>query len=130
MKAYITCPITHTKERLNLLPEIERVTQSKRIDTFIFQIGGKPAEIFKRDYEQLKACNILIAEVSERSHGVGIEIGISFCLGHEIILLHQKGNYITSLAQGIPKAQIIEYEKLGDLKEKLSFALDKYGAQN
>ena len=100
--------------------------KSKGMDTFVFQIGGEPEEIFKRDYNQLKSCDILIAEVSERSHGVGIEIGISFSLGHKIILLHQKGTSVTPLAHGIPKTQIIEYENLNDLKEKLSLALDKY----
>ena len=90
MKAYITCPVSHTKNRLNLLPEIESITREKGINTFVFQVGGNPKKIFSRDYKQLKLCNLLIAEVSETSHGVGIEIGISYCLGLERILLYEK----------------------------------------
>ena len=123
MKAYITCPVTQSKERLNLLPDIEKIVKSNGIETFVFKITNNPREIFKRDYEQLKSCDIIIAEVSEPSHGVGIEIGISYCLGLKIILLQEKGKNVTKLAQGIPNVIIIEYESPMDLKDKLNLEL-------
>ena len=125
MKAYITCPVSHTKERLDILPEVKNIVEEKGIHSFVFKIGGTPSEIFVRDYEQLKSCDLIIAEVSEPSHGVGIEIGMSYCLKLKIILLLEKGKYVTKLAQGIPDIIIIEYESLKDLKAKLSSALDK-----
>ncbi|MFA7707695.1 MAG: nucleoside 2-deoxyribosyltransferase [Candidatus Pacearchaeota archaeon] len=123
MKAYITCPISHSKERLDLLPKIKSIVESAGIDSFVFEIGGTPDEIFKRDFEQLKSCDLIIAEVSETSHGVGIEIGMSYCLNLKRILLLEKGKYITKLAQGMPKTLIIEYENIKDLKQKLSATL-------
>ena len=125
MKAYITCPVSHSSERLNLLPQIAKIVNENNIESFVFVVGGDPADIFKRDYEQLKSCNLIIAEVSETSHGVGIEIGISYCLGHKIILLLEKGKHVTKLAQGMPNISIIEYENLDDLKDKLSLELKK-----
>lgn len=124
MKAYITCPVSHTRERLNFLPEIEKIVEGKGIDSFVFEIGGNPTEIFNRDYEQLKSCDLIIADVSETSHGVGIEIGMSFCLKLKRILLLEKGQYVTKLAQGMPDTTMIEYENLGDLKKKLASVLD------
>lgn len=124
MKAYITCPVSHTKERLNLLPEIKKIVEEKNIHSFVFGIGGNPTEIFNRDYEQLKSCDLIIADVSETSHGVGIEIGMSYCLNLRRILLLEKEKYVTKLAQGMPNTIIIEYENLKDLKNKLSSALD------
>ena len=91
MKAYITCPVSHTQKRLDLLPIIETIVKSKGIESFVFQIGGSPKEIFQRDFEQLKSSDILIAEVSERSHGVGIEIGLSYSFGLKRILLLENG---------------------------------------
>lgn len=126
MKAYITCPVSHTKERLNLLPEIKSIVEKKGITSFVFEIGGNPDEIFNRDYEQLKLCDLIIAEVSETSHGVGIEIGMSHLLNLKRILLLEKGKYITKLAQGMPNTTIIEYENLEDLKTKLFSALDNF----
>lgn len=124
MKAYITCPVSHTKDRLNLLPEIKNLVESKGINTFVFQIGGTPKEIFERDYEQLKSCDLIIAEVSETSHGVGIEIGLSYCLNLKRILLLEKGKHVTKLAQGMPNTFIIEYDNLTSLRSKLSDVLD------
>ncbi|MBT4539335.1 hypothetical protein HOI26_02290 [Candidatus Woesearchaeota archaeon] len=124
MKAYITCPVSHTRERLNLLPEIKSIVEEKEIDSFVFEIGGNSTEIFNRDYKQLNSCDLIIAEVSETSHGVGIEIGMSYCLNLKRILLLEKGKHVTKLAQGMPNTIIVEYEHLKDLKDKLSSALD------
>ncbi len=125
MKVYITCPVTHTNDKLDLLPEIEKIVKSKGLESFIFEIGGSPKEIFDRDFKQLKSSDLIIAEVSELSHGVGIEIGLSFNLGLKRILLLQREKEITKLAQGMPNTTIILYENLEDLKEKLISALDK-----
>ena len=125
MKAYITCPVSHTQKRLNLLPVIKEIVESKGIKPYVFKVGGSPREIFQRDLKQLKSRDILIAEVSERSHGVGVEIGLSYLLGLRRILLLEKGNSITKLIKGMPKTVIIEYENIGDLKEKLLNFLKK-----
>ena len=67
--------------KTKLLPNIKSIVESKGIKAFVFELGGTPNEIFKRDYKQLASSQIIIAEVSGRSHGVGIEIGMSYCLG-------------------------------------------------
>lgn len=125
MKAYITCPVSHTKKRLNILPLIEKIAKDNGFDTFVFQTGGTPQEIFERDYIQLKKCDVIIAEVSERSHGVGMEIGMSYCLGLKRVLLVQKGESVTPLAHGMPETIIIQYQTNEDLKTKLEKVLNK-----
>jgi nucleoside 2-deoxyribosyltransferase len=125
MKAYITCPVSHSKERLKLLPEIKVVAEEKGIDSFVFEVGGNPKDIFDRDYKQLQSCDLVIADVSEPSHGVGVEIGISYCLNAKRILLFEKDKYVTKLAQGMPGTKLIEYIDIEDMKDKLSRALDE-----
>ena len=124
MKAYITCPVSHTQKRLDLLPIIDEVVKSKGIESFVFQVGGSPEDIFQRDYKQLESSNFLVAEVSERSHGVGIEIGLSYALGLKRLLLIERGNEVTKLAQGMPDTTIIEYFDVKDLKNKLNDSLE------
>lgn len=126
MKAYITCPVSHSKDRLIFLPEIKSVVEKKGINSFVFEVGGDPSDIFKRDYQQLKSCDLIIAEVSEISHGVGIEIGMSYCMGLKRILLLEDGKYLTKLAQGMSDTIIINYKNLEDLKIKLSVVLDGF----
>ncbi len=123
MKAYITCPVTHSRERLNLLPEIEATAKSEGLDTFVFIVGGDSKDIFERDYNQLKSCHLIIAEVSELSHGVGIEIGLSYGLGLKRVLLIQEGKHVTKLAQGMPQTTIVEYKDVKDMKNKLKKVL-------
>ncbi|MFW5991451.1 MAG: nucleoside 2-deoxyribosyltransferase [Candidatus Nanoarchaeia archaeon] len=123
MKAYITCAVTHNKDKLNLLPKIEEVVKAKGIKTFVIEEGGNAEEIFKRDYEQLKNSNLMIAEISEPSIGVGIELGLSYSLGIKRILLLEKGKKLTKIARGMPETKIIEYENVDELTEKLSFVL-------
>lgn len=123
MKAYITCPVSHTNKRLGLLQIIEKIAKKNSIDYFVIQVGGTPKEIFNRDKKQLESCEIIIAEVSERSHGVGIELGIAYKQGLKAILLIEKGNFVTKLAQGMPNTKIIEYKNIEDLEKKLDSEL-------
>jgi len=123
MKAYISCPVHFSQDRLHLMPVIEKIVQSKGIDTFVFQVGGVPKDIFERDFKAISTSDLLITEVSEPSHGVGAEIGMSFCLNLKRILLLEKGKQVSRLVQGMPNTTIIEYENLEDLKSKLLAAL-------
>lgn len=125
MKAYITCPCSHSQNRLDLLPVIESVVKNNGLNTFVFEIGGTPEEIFNRDYSNVKDSDLIIAEVSERSHGVGIEIGMSYCLGLKRILLIDEQENVTKLAEGMPDTTIIRYKNENDLKTKLEATLSK-----
>jgi hypothetical protein len=126
MKAYITCPCSHNQDYLEILPTIKDVAENNSIEPVVFTIGGEPEDIFQRDYQALKGCDLLIAEVSERSHGVGIEIGLSYSLGLRRILLIKEGQFVTKLAQGLPETKIITYKDQNDLIVKLNSAL-KHG---
>jgi nucleoside 2-deoxyribosyltransferase len=123
MKAYITCPVTLSQDRLNLLPLIKNISEENGLETFVFIVGGSPKEIFERDYSQIKSCDLIIADVSEPSHGVGIEIGFSYCLGLKRILLFEKGKKVTKLAQGMPNTILVEYSNIDDMKSKLKQAI-------
>jgi hypothetical protein len=126
MRVYITCPVSHSKKRLNILPIVEKIVKEQGLDTYVFEVGGSAKEIFNRDFRELKKCRLIIAEVSERSHGVGIEIGMSYCLELKRLLLIRKGEFVSKLAQGMPDTNIIEYKSTDDLKKKLNNELGKY----
>lgn len=78
----------------------------------------------------MKSSDLIIAEVSETSHGVGIEIGLSYCLGLKRILLLKKGEYLSRMARGVSDTAVIEYENINELKPKLSNELDKIDQHN
>ncbi|MGV9001799.1 MAG: hypothetical protein ACOH18_02490 [Candidatus Saccharimonadaceae bacterium] len=125
-KAYITSPVSYTQNRLDLLPHIKEVVEAHGIESFVFEIGGKADDIFARDYANLASSNIIIAEVSERSHGVGIELGLSYSLGLKRILLLAEDGSVSKLAEGMPDTTILVYKSVEHLKEILSKELASY----
>lgn len=116
MKAYITCPVSFTQNRLEVLPYIKEVVEEAGIEPFVFEIGGDSKDIFNRDYSNLASSDIIIAEVSERSHGVGIELGLSYGLGLKRILLLAEGASVSKLAEGMPNTTILTYKDSEHLK--------------
>ncbi len=123
MKAYITCPVSYTQNRLDILPIVKQVVEDEGIEPFVFEIGGDSKDIFDRDYSNLASSDIIIAEASERSHGVGIELGLSYGLGLKRILLLSEGSTVSKLAEGMPDTSIIHYKDTEDLKRKLKYQL-------
>lgn len=119
MKAYITSPVSYTQNRLDLLPHIKQVVEEAGIESFVFEVGGDSKDIFNRDYSNLKTSDIIIAEVSERSHGVGIELGLSYGLGLKRILLLAEGGSVSKLVEGMPETTILVYKDIEHLKDIL-----------
>jgi hypothetical protein len=67
----------------------------------------------------VKSSDIILAEVSKPSHGVGMEIMLAYMEGKRIILLAKKDVKLSALLEGIKDAVIIRYEDEEELLEKL-----------
>jgi nucleoside 2-deoxyribosyltransferase len=61
-----------------------------------------PDEVYARDTAWLRGCQVLIAEVSMPSHGVGYEIGFSLGLGKPVLALYQEGRRVSKMISGNP----------------------------
>jgi len=59
-----------------------------------------PYEVYTRDVTWIRNCDVLIAEVSVPSHGVGYEIG--FALGNEkpVLALYKEGRKVSKMISG------------------------------
>ena len=68
--------------------------------------------------EALKTVDLMIAEVSHPSTGLGIEIGWANAYGKRIILLYKKGSKVPSSLKNI-SSEFIEYQDGKDLIKKL-----------
>jgi nucleoside 2-deoxyribosyltransferase len=64
------------------------------------QIG--PQQVYARDTEWIRLCDLLIAEVSVPSHGVGYEIGFALALGKRVLALAQQGRKVSKMISGNP----------------------------
>ena len=61
-----------------------------------------PQTVYSRDVAWIRACDVLIAEVSVPSHGVGYEIGFALGLGKPVIVLFQEGRKVSKMISGNP----------------------------
>ncbi|MBI4164011.1 MAG: hypothetical protein HY512_04055 [Candidatus Aenigmarchaeota archaeon] len=66
----------------------------------------------------IKTCFALIAEVSNPSHGVGIEIGWADSFGVPIVFIFRKGSKVSPSLKVVSK-EFIEYVKIEDILPKL-----------
>ena len=75
-------------------------------------------------FQEIDNCDFLIAELTKKSIGVGIEIGYAYSKKKPIFYLRRKGAEYSTTASGCSK-YIIEYENEIDLGEKIISALNK-----
>lgn len=78
-------------------------------------------EIFDRDVSWIKEANLIIAEVSTPSLGVGYELGLAESLSKKILCLYrpQEGKRLSAMVSGNSSFQVIKYSDLEDVKNKL-----------
>jgi nucleoside 2-deoxyribosyltransferase len=82
-----------------------------------------PSAVFRRDTQGVRDCDVLVAEVSTRSHGVGMEIMLAQTLGKPVIGLHQSAAPVSRLLQGAPNTRLFEYASMDALQLRLQRAL-------
>lgn len=77
-------------------------------------------EIYNRDVSWINECDILIAEVTVPSLGVGYEIGYAESLNKRIICLYQNDESVSAMIKGNNSITHISYDDVDELLTKLS----------
>lgn len=77
-------------------------------------------EIYNRDVSWINECDILIAEVTVPSLGVGYEIWYAESLNKRIICLYQNDESISAMIKGNNSITHISYDDVDELITKLS----------
>ena len=75
-----------------------------------------PREVYDRDMDWIRGCDVLIAEVSIPSHGVGYEIGFALGEGKQVLCLYQEGRKVSKMITGNshPDLEIKSYRSIED----------------
>lgn len=87
-------------------------------------LGGENAPdhvIHDRDIEWLRNADVLVAEVTAPSLGVGYEIGRAVEWGKRIICLHRPSHdrKLSGMIAGSPGVTVLEYKQVDDLRDLL-----------
>lgn len=85
-------------------------------------------EIYLRDIQWLKACDVVIAEVTTPSLGVGYELAYAEALGKPVLCLFRKNqsSSLSAMVSGNQSFQVREYVSSGDAKEAITRFLKEY----
>jgi hypothetical protein len=59
-----------------------------------------PISVYRRDTGWIEGCDLLVAEVSTPSHGVGYEIAYALGLGKRVLCLHRSGLPVSKMITG------------------------------
>jgi len=112
MNIYFACSITGGREFESVYQAIVRALTEDHhaVPTAHLAEAGvvaleaviDPHEVYARDIAWIRDCDVLIAEVSRPSHGVGYEIGFSLGLGKPVLALFQEGRKVSKMISGNP----------------------------
>ena len=112
MNIYFACSITGGRDFERVYQEIVRtladaghVVPTAHLaasDVVAVEAAIGAHEVYGRDVGWIRDCDILIAEVSVPSHGVGYEIGFALGLGKPVLVLYQEGRKLSKMIGGNP----------------------------
>jgi hypothetical protein len=114
VRAYLSAPIIDIEKREdNFCKAVIDILEEKGIEVFApqFMPDSKPHDVYRRDTTQIRMCDFLISEISNASHGVGMEIMLSIELMKPILLFYKKGTpRISLMVRGAEGKAMFEYE--------------------
>ncbi len=88
---------------------------------------ASPQEVYERDVAWVKACDVVVAEVSTPSHGVGYEIALAICSGKPVLCCYQEGRRVSKMVTGNsnPGLQVFSYRTPEELVKRVRACLEK-----
>ncbi len=138
MRIYFSASITGGREQAHLYPAIiEHLRQYGEVLTeFVadqaYTAQGEqqltPEAIYQRDIGYISQCDVLVAEVTVPSFGVGVEVARASVQGKPVLALYQpaQGRRLSAMIAGDPNVTVVEYKTQDDLEHPLGAFFKNY----
>ncbi len=81
-----------------------------------------PQNVYQRDVNWINNCDVLIAEVSVPSHGVGYEIAFALGIGKPVLCIHEQGRKVSKMITGNPDPALL-VKNYSNVEEAISQAV-------
>jgi nucleoside 2-deoxyribosyltransferase len=138
MRIYLACTVRGDRSAVAALRSLVAGLQQDGhtiLTTHLLEVGVEAAEaalserdVYQRDIAWLESCDLLIADASGSSFGVGFEVGYvlgrSDGTGQRVFLLYRSDrlNHISRLIAGNshPRCTVLTYDNPTDLVEQVS----------
>ncbi len=131
MKIYFSASIAGGRKYLSIykkivayLKELGHEVLSEHIireDIFSDEERWAPRTVFEQDIKWLDECDVVIAEVSNPSLGVGYEICYALIKGLKVLCAYESGLFISKMITGnsSENLKLFEYSEVDELFEKI-----------
>ncbi len=94
-----------------------------KVDIFGEKLSAQ--EVYMRDVEYLKECDILFAEISVPSLGVGYELAYAESIGKPVICMYDENFNVSGMIRGNQNFKMITYSKIEELLKNIRNILEK-----
>ncbi|TFG13992.1 hypothetical protein EU537_04635 [Candidatus Thorarchaeota archaeon] len=124
VQVYLSGPIIHEGLRKDdFYKSVIEHLEKRGIDVFApqFMASTDAKHIYERDVEQVKKSDLLVAEVSSPSLGVGMELMLAIELGKPVLIFrHRESERLSRMVFGATGKVLFEYSTLGEVEDMLS----------
>ena len=136
MRIYFSGSITGGRGQAHIYPAIiEHLQQYGEVltefvaDRAYTQLGEQqltPETVYQRDIDYINQCDVLVAEVTVPSFGVGVEVARAGMQGKPVLALHQpaEGRRLSAMIAGDPNVTVAGYRTL----KEAEVAVDRFFA--
>ncbi len=142
MRIYFSGSITGGREQAQIYPAIieylqqygEVLTEFVADNTYT-QLGEQqlaPEAIYRRDIDFIDRCQVVVAEVTVPSFGVGVEVARASMQGKPVLALYQpaEGRRLSAMIAGDPNVTVAEYRTLEEAKARIDHFFDGIASRN
>ena len=129
MKIYFACSISGGRQDQKIYEELVDHIQSlghevvnaviSRSNITVNDGKREARDVYARDTSWIEECDVVIAEVSTPSHGVGFEIGYSLELSKPVLCCYMADRVVSKMILGNPHKDLViyKYQDVAEIKE-------------
>ncbi len=128
VRVYLSGPIIHEQSRDDdVYRAIVKTLEEQGIEVFAPQFlpPDRPGRIYQRDTQEVRMCDVLIAEVTNPSHGVGMETMLAIEHMKPVIMLKRRNSGpLSRMMEGADGKALFEYDSIEEVRriiESLEF---------
>ncbi len=131
LKVYVAAPIRGDRRAINSVKAIVSMLKElghKVLTEHVAQGTPEPLsceEVYRRNIKLLSECDLVVAEVSYPSHGVGFEVCKALSMEKRVIAVVESSrkSLLSAMIAGAPGIELLEYSSIEELWAKLLEAL-------
>ncbi|MBK5108004.1 MAG: nucleoside 2-deoxyribosyltransferase [Anaerolineales bacterium] len=137
MEIYFGCSITGGRNQEREYQQIVKylieaghqvpTAHLSRPDVMELELVVDPVQVYNRDIQWIDNCQVMVAEVSTSSHGVGYEICYALMNHKPVLCLHKIGIRVSKMITGNknPLLRVMEYKSTEHLPALLKDFLEE-----